>query len=100
MTDFGQTDFGQFWCFSVLAKCSGVVVVVVGFGVGKRMAYFGQFLLWPVLLWPILLWPVLLWPILLWPTFLVLSVLSRSSSSFLLLLLVLLLPSLVCSSKP
>ena len=29
MADFGQTDFGQFWCFSVLAKFSGVVVVVV-----------------------------------------------------------------------
>ena len=28
-TDFGQTDFGQFWCFSVLAKFSCVVVVVL-----------------------------------------------------------------------
>ena len=28
MADFGQTDFGQFECFSVLAKFSVVVVVV------------------------------------------------------------------------
>ena len=29
LTDFGQTDFGQFGCFSVLAKFSGVVVVLL-----------------------------------------------------------------------
>ena len=29
LTAFGQTAFGQFWCFSVLAKFSVVVVVIV-----------------------------------------------------------------------
>ena len=28
MADFGQTEFGQFWCCGVLAKCSSVVVVL------------------------------------------------------------------------
>ena len=29
MTAFGQTAFGQFWCFNVFAKFSVVVVIVV-----------------------------------------------------------------------
>ena len=30
LTAFGQTAFGQFWCFNVLAKFSVVVIVVLG----------------------------------------------------------------------